>query len=67
MTNTILGVKIDTGGAGGYVDTVDAKMCCIKETYRSVKSGLAWELPKTKGKDLVAYVVSCFTYDVWLL
>jgi hypothetical protein len=57
MTNHFLGVKIDTGGAD-YVDKVDAKTCYIKDTYRSIKSGLAWESPKTKVKDLVAYVVS---------
>jgi len=34
MTNAILGVKLDTGGAGDYVDKVGAKICCIKETYR---------------------------------
>jgi hypothetical protein len=46
----------DTGGASEYyIDKVDAK---INETWRSVKSGLAWELHKTKVKDLVAYAMS---------
>jgi hypothetical protein len=58
MTNDIAGVEIDTGGAGDYIDKVDTKISYIKETYRSIKSGLAWELPKTKVKDLVVYVIS---------
>jgi hypothetical protein len=41
------------------MDKVDAKIHRIKEAYRSVKSGLPWELPKSKVMDLLAYVVSC--------
>jgi len=58
MVNDFPGVEINTGGAGGYVDKVDAKIRRIKDTYRSVKSGLLWKLPKSKVKDLLAYVVS---------
>ena len=54
VPNDFPGVEIDTVGAGDYVDKVDAKIRHIKETYRSIKSGLSWELPKSKGKDLLA-------------
>ncbi len=37
---------------------MDAKICCIKELYRSVKAGLPWKLPPTLVKDLVTYAVS---------
>jgi hypothetical protein len=37
---------------------VDAKIRRVKETYRNVKLGLPWKLPKVLVKDLVAYVVS---------
>jgi hypothetical protein len=46
------------GGAGDYVAKVDAKICRVKETYRKVKAGLAWELPGQLVGDLVAYVTS---------
>jgi hypothetical protein len=42
---------------------VDAKIRHLKETYRSVKSGLAWELPGSLVEDLVAYVVS--RMNIW--
>jgi hypothetical protein len=58
MTQDFPGVEIDVGGAGDYVPKVDAKICRIKETYRKVKSGLAWELPGQLIGDLVAYCVS---------
>jgi hypothetical protein len=58
MTQDFPGVEIDVGGAGDYVAKVDAKIRRLKETYRSVKSGLAWELPGSLVEDLVAYVVS---------
>ena len=35
------GVLIDVGGAKDFVAKVDAKIRRIKETYRSVKAGLA--------------------------
>ncbi len=58
MIQDFPGVEIDVGGAGDYVAKVDAKIRRLKETYRSVKSGLAWELPGSLVEDLVAYVVS---------
>ncbi len=58
MTQDFPGVEIDIGGAGDYVAKVDAKIRRLKETYRSVKSGLAWELPGSLVEDLVAYIVS---------
>jgi hypothetical protein len=58
MTQDFPGVEIDVGGAGDYVAKVDSRIRCIKETYRSVKSGLAWSLPRSLVADLVAYVVS---------
>jgi len=51
-------VAIDVGGANDYVAKVDAKIRRIKETYRNVKLGLPWKLPKVLVKDLVAYIVS---------
>jgi hypothetical protein len=58
ITQDFPGVKIDVGGAGDYVAKVDSRIRRIKETYRSVKSGLAWSLPRSLVPDLVAYVVS---------
>jgi hypothetical protein len=58
MTQDFPGVEIDVGGTGDYVAKVDAKIRRLKETYRSVKSGLAWELPSSLVEDLLAYVVS---------
>jgi hypothetical protein len=58
MTQDFPGVAIDVGGANDYVAKVDAKICRIKETYRNVKLGLPWKLPKVLVKDLIAYVVS---------
>jgi hypothetical protein len=42
-------VEIEAGDVGNYVDKVESE---IKETYRSVKRGLAWELP-SKVEDSV--------------
>jgi hypothetical protein len=42
----------------GVVIDVDAKICRIKELYRSVKAGLPWKLPLSLVKDLVMYAVS---------
>jgi hypothetical protein len=58
MTRDFPGVEIDVGGAGDYIAKVDSRIRRIKETYRSVKSGLAWSLPRSLVPDLVAYVVS---------
>jgi hypothetical protein len=58
MTNMFPGVIIDISGAGDHVWKVDAKIRRIKELYRSVKSGLTWQLPNIMVKDLVAYCVS---------
>jgi hypothetical protein len=58
MTQDFPGVEIDVGGAGDYVAKVDARIRRIKETYRAVKNGLAWPLPRPLVPDLVAYVVS---------
>ncbi len=52
------GVVIDVGGARDFVAKVDAKIRRVKELYRSVKAGLAWSLPVSRVKDLVAYAVS---------
>jgi len=52
------GVLIEPGGARDHVTKVDAKIRRLKETYRSVKAGLPWTLPKTRVKDLVAYSAS---------
>jgi hypothetical protein len=48
------GVLFEPGGARDHVTKVDAKIRRLKETYRSVKAGLPWTLPKTRVKDLVA-------------
>jgi hypothetical protein len=58
LTRSFPEVVIDVGGTGDYVAKVDAKICRIKEIYRSVKPGLKWKLPPTMVKDLVAYAVS---------
>jgi hypothetical protein len=52
------GVVIDVGDARDYVAKVDAKIRRVKEIYHSVKAGLAWSLPVSRVKDLVAYSVS---------
>ena len=52
------GVEVDVGGAGDYVPKVDAEIRRIKELYRTVRSGLAWKLPRSLVPDLVAYVVA---------
>jgi hypothetical protein len=51
MTQDFPGVAIDVGGANDYVAKVDAKIRRIKETYRNVKLGLPWKLPKVLVKD----------------
>jgi hypothetical protein len=58
MTQDFPGVEVDIGGASDCVAKVDAKICRVKETYRKVKAGLAWELPGQMVGDLVAYVIS---------
>jgi hypothetical protein len=58
MTQDFPGVEIDIGGSGDYVAKVDAKIRRIKETYRKVKHGLPWKLPKVLVRDLVGYAVS---------
>ncbi len=52
------GIVIDVGGARDFIAKVDAKIRRVKELYRSVKAGLAWSLPVSRVKDLVAYAVS---------
>ena len=52
------GLLIEPGGAKDHVVKVDAKIRRLKETYRSVKAGLPWKLPKNQVKDLVAYAAS---------
>ena len=37
---------------------VDAKIRRIKETYRSVKAGLAWKVPSSWVNDLLPYYMS---------
>ncbi len=58
MTQDFPGIEIDIGGSGDYVAKVVAKIRCIKETYRKVKHGLPWKLPKVLVRDLVGYAVS---------
>jgi hypothetical protein len=58
MMQDFLAVKVDVGGAADYVSKVDAKIRRIKETYRKVKHGLPWKLPRVLVKDLVGYSVS---------
>jgi hypothetical protein len=58
MTQDFQGVEIDVGGVADYVTKVDAKIRRIKETYRKVKHGLPWKLPRVLVKDLVGYSVS---------
>jgi hypothetical protein len=43
LTTQFSGVIIDVGGAGDYVSKVDAKICCIKELYRSVVKDLCMQ------------------------
>jgi hypothetical protein len=52
------GVELDASGAGDHLPKVDAKIRRIKETCRSVISGLPYALPKNRVKDLVTYVVN---------
>jgi hypothetical protein len=58
MTQDFLEVEIDVGEAGNYVAKVDARIRRIKETYHTIKNGLAWSLPRSLVPDLVTYVVS---------
>jgi hypothetical protein len=58
MVHNFPEVEVDMGGAGNYVPKVDAKIQSMKELYTTMKSGLAWTLPGSLVKDLVAYVVS---------
>ena len=52
------GLLIEPGGAKDHVVKVDAMIRRLKETYRSVKAGLPWKLPKNRVKDLVVYAAS---------
>jgi hypothetical protein len=45
LTTQYLGVVIDVGDTEDYISKVDTKIRCIKELYRSMKSGLQWKLP----------------------
>jgi len=58
MAQDFPGVEVDVGGAADYVSKVDAKIRRIKKTYRKVKHGLPWRLPRVLVKDLVGYSVS---------
>jgi uncharacterized 2Fe-2S/4Fe-4S cluster protein (DUF4445 family) len=58
MAQDFPGVEIDVGGSGDYMAKVDVKIRRIKETYRKVKHGLPWKLPKVLVCDLVAYAAS---------
>jgi hypothetical protein len=58
MTQDFPGVEIDIGGASDYIAKVVARIRHIKETYCTVKNGLAWSLPRSLVPDLVTYVVS---------
>ena len=58
LTTAFPGTLIDISGADDYVAKVDAKICRIKELYRSVKNGLPWQSPNVLGKYLVAYAVA---------
>jgi hypothetical protein len=51
LTTQYPGVVIDVGGVGDYVSKVDAKIRCIKELYRSVKSRLLWKLPPSLSSE----------------
>jgi hypothetical protein len=44
LSTQFSGVLLDAGGMKDYVHKVDAKIRRIKETYCSVKAGLAWKL-----------------------
>ena len=52
------GVLLNTGGMKDYVHKVDAKIRRIKETYHSVKAGLAWKLEGPLVDDCIAYCVT---------
>jgi hypothetical protein len=52
------GVLFEAGGAKDYIAKIDSKMWRVKETYRSVKAGLAWKLPLVHVEDLTAFCVS---------
>lgn len=47
----------DIGGVGDHVAMIDSHTHYIKEQYCNIKNGLPWALPRSKVKDLVAYVV----------
>jgi hypothetical protein len=48
---------VEVSGAGDFEPKVGAKIRRFKEVYRSVNTSLAWELPPSLVKDLVAYTV----------
>ena len=52
------GVLLDVGEMKDYVHKVDAKIRRIKETYRSVKAGLAWKLEGPLVDDCITYCVT---------
>ena len=58
MANDFPVVVIDIDGAGDYVAKCDVRIAYVKRTYRATKHGLPWSLPKSKVRDLMAYVVS---------
>ena len=49
------GIAIRLGGAGDHVPRADERCKAIKQIYRSVRSDLPWDLPKSLVKDLAAY------------
>jgi hypothetical protein len=52
------GTEIDAGGAGDHVPKVDVRIRHIKETCRCIIAGLPYNLPRSRIKDLVTYVVN---------
>ena len=58
LRGKITGMEIDVAGAGDHLDKIDAKIRRLKETIRSVHSGLPWNLPDANVRDLVRYANS---------
>ena len=48
-------VAIRLGGAGDHVPRADERCKAIKKIYRSVRSDLPWDLPKSFVSELVSY------------
>ena len=58
LVNQFPGIILDTGGGQDNNAKIDIKIWRVKEVCRSVQGSLAWKIPKTLVKDLIAYAVA---------